>query len=352
MKWECLYYTDGKISNKRTLSKLCLLFDSVRIFYLSPFYYLKPLEERWLKEKNLPFFKKSRCEKDLLTRIHFEAHKRFINDNHELIESGILQPIIVNQKPPDWESFEENEKKLMKDGSGIAFGIWGQSVGIVPIEKIYVDAAWFSLYRWQSISGGLHFAIQTGQSPISDESALSALACETVNRFSDFNPKPTSGEIASNIAFRSMSMFIPNFPSLKPEEILEARDRLNDELQIFRAEMLNISRHINEKTYPHIDSIIADKIEPRLDDIKLKIKSLNGELFRKLTKVFFVGGSVTSLVSYFLNLPLPVQIGVISSFVGKILLDIHENQSKRYEIRNQSLNRGLVFLLDIQKKYR
>jgi hypothetical protein len=348
---ECLYYTDGVITNKKTLTKLCVLFDSVRTFYLSPSYYLDPLKERWLSQRDLPFFSKSPCERELLTEVYLKSFENFVNENNELIKERILQPIIVNQTPPDWEGFEKNEKKLMKDGAGISFGLWGQSVGIVTTENIYIDAPWFSLYRWQSISGGLHFAIETRQIPISDNYALSGLACETVSRFSNVKHQPTINEIASHIAFKSMSLLIPDFPALKTEEILEARDKLAEELNYFKEEMNIISTDLNENEFTDIDSIVVNKIKPRLDDLKLKIKSLDGKLFRKIASRFFIGSSATTLLSYFLNLPLPAQVTVAASFAGKILLDIHENQSKRYEIKRQSANRGLVFLLDIEKKY-
>ena len=227
---ECLYYTNGLISDGKTLTKLCLLFDKVSTFYVSPQYFLEPLEMRWQSKKDVPFFSKSPCEKVLLTSQHLLAHTKFTEENKELIESGVLNPIVINQTPPDWEGFEINEEKLMRDGSGIAFGLWGQSVGIVPEEKIFVDAPWFSLYRWQSIAGGLNFALQSRKVPISDNVTLSRLAIDTVKRFGPKKPLPTPEEIAAAVAFQSMSLLIPDFPSLQATEILEAREKLSDEL--------------------------------------------------------------------------------------------------------------------------
>lgn len=347
---ECLYYTNGIISNRSTLTKLCLLFDTVKTFHLDPTYYLEPLEERWQVEREAPFFKKSPCERELITKTHSDSYNNFLNENDELIKSNILQPIISNQTPPDWISLEENEKKLMGNYSGIALGLWGQSVDLVPHEKIYVDAPWFSLYRWQSISAALHFAIQSGQIPISDNSILSGLACETVSKLSDLTYQPSRDEIANQMAFRAMSLLIPDFPALKPDEILEVREELSDELDYFREEMNKISCELDIEEYSDLDRIVIHKVQPRLNDLKLKIKSLDGEIYRKMANVFFVGSSATTLSSYFLNLPLPAQIAATASFAGKILLDIHENQSKRYELKNESVNRGLVFLLDIEKK--
>jgi len=348
---DCLYYTDGIISNKATLTKLSLLFDHVRTFYLSPSYYLDPLAERWATEKELPFFAKSPCEKELLTKVHLNSWESFLKDNSYLIQQNVLQPIIAKQSPPDWESFETNEKKLMKNGAGIAIGLWGQSVGLVPEEKMYVDAPWFSLYRWQSIAGALHFAIQTQHIPISDNYQLSILASDTVTRFSDLAHYPTPDEIAGHIAFRAMSLLLPNLPPLEADEILEAREKLADQLRHFRMEMLAIAKGLEPNAYDSIDSIVVERVQPSLDDIKLKIKSLKGELFRKLAGVFFVGGAATPVLSSLLSLPTSAQIAAIAGLVGKALLDIDAYKSDRDQVTSHSSNRGLVFLLDVEKKY-
>ena len=349
---ECLYYTDSIISNKKTLAQLCFLFDKVRIFYLLPSYFLSPLEERWETEKDTPFFSKSPCEKQLFTRIHFEKHKEFIKENRELVNADILQPILVQQTPPDWESFESNEKKLMKNGAGLAFGIWGQSMGIVPDDKIYVDAPWFSLYRLHSISGALHFAITSGQTPISDNPPLSGLAINAVTSFSGLDYQPTQKEIANNIAFKSLSLLVPGLPLLHPQEILHLRDEFSDELGYFRIEVDRLSHSISEIDYQEIENLIKTNIQPRLEDLKLKIASLKGETFRKIARTFMVGGSAIPILSHFINLPTEGQIVAVASFIGKIFIDIHEHNSKMKEIKNLKNNKGLIFLIKMQERFK
>ncbi len=175
--------------------------------------------------KNVLFFAKSPCENELLSRIYSDGCKAFTKNNKELIKYNILQPLIVNDTPPDWEGYKSYEKKLLKNGKGIAFGMWGQSIGLVPKERIYIDSPWFAIYRWQNIAGALYFAIKSEHIPISDNYKLSILATETVNKLSDIVHQPALSEMASNIAFRSMSLLLPNFPPLDTGEILEVRGK-------------------------------------------------------------------------------------------------------------------------------
>jgi len=297
---------------------MCLLFDDVSTFYLRPNYYLDPLSERWAREKDDPFFAKSPAEKDLITEKYSKTFNDFIIENKELIDTSVLKPIVVNQRPPDWVSFEENEKKLLADVTGIKFGIWGEEVGIIPQGKIYIDSPWFSVYRWQSISGALHFAVLNGLIPFSDNINLSKLAIETVTRLYDFKYKPSIKELSNAMAFKSLSFFIPEFPALRPAEILEARDRLKDELIHFKSEMKNITTNEGIESYDQLDEIIKEKIRPRIEDIKLKIKSINNDLFRKIAGMVFASGGVSSVLAQFVNLPIEAQIGVASAVVGRI----------------------------------
>ncbi len=116
--------------------------------------------------------------------------------------------------------------------------------------------------------------------------------------------------------------------------------------------MQAIAKKLEPSEYDDIDLIITKRIKPRLDDIKLKIKSLKGELFRKLASMFVLGGSATPLLSSFLSLSISAQLGGIAGLIGKTLIDIHAYKSEQNQIINQSNNRGLVFLLDIEKRYR
>ena len=104
---DCLYFTDGLIKDRHTLTNLCLLFDRVHTFYLLPNYYLAPFEKRWEVEKNKPRFKKSPIEIKNITKTHLDQISLFLGANSELIENNVLDAILVDQTPEDWEGIEK-----------------------------------------------------------------------------------------------------------------------------------------------------------------------------------------------------------------------------------------------------
>jgi len=352
--FDTFYYTEAFISDKRTLSLLSILSDSVYLFYLSPDYFLKPLEERWETEKEQQFFRKATVECKLITPTYHKRHIEFIKENRELVNTGVIRPILVRQTPPDWEDFQKFEQKMMEDYSGLKIGLWGMNIGLVPKlvtgDTVYVDAPYYSLYRWQSFSGALYFAIKANVTPISDNPILSSVACETVARFSDLNIEYAPKDLSKLLGFRVLSSLLPNFGELQPEQILEVRDDMHDELMAFRYEMYQIATQskIEEN---NLDEYVNFKVKPRIDDIKLKITSSKKALYRRMGMNILATGTGTTLLTQFLNLPPHVQIAVGIGLVGKMLIDYFGYRASKEEILSKSENAGLTLLLDLENKY-
>ena len=352
--FDTFYYTEAFISDKRTLSLLSILSDSVYLFYLSPDYFLKPLEERWETEKEQPFFRKAPVECKLITPTYHKRHIEFIKENRELVNTRVIRPILVRQTPPDWEDFQKFEKKMMGDYSGLKIGLWGMNIGLVPElvtgDTVYVDAPYYSLYRWQSFSGALYFAIKANVTPISDNPILSSVACETVARFSDLNIEYAPKDLSKLLGFRVLSLLLPNFGKLQPEQILEVRDDMHDELMAFRYEMYEIATQ-SKIEEDNLDEYVNFKVKPRIDDIKLKIISSRKALYRKMGMDILATGTGTTLLTQFINLPTHAQMAVGIGLVGKILFDYFEYRASKEEILSKSENAGLALLLDLDKRY-
>lgn len=343
---KCLYYTGSTIKNKETLTKLCLLFDKVETFELSSDYYLPIVEERVIGREisNHPGIRK-----EMLTKIKEEEFFKFCEINKELISEGILNPIIWNQKPQDLKEGELYGQKEMDKNMFTFFFYWGQNAGITPVDKVYLDQYWYAINRFQSTHAGLYYAIKSGGIPISDNEILSRTGCESLSFSKAIETVPTLEEKASKLALQSLTLALPNFPALNSTEILEVRYKLREELSYFKKDMKSIVKNISDEEYGNLNDIVLEKIQPRLDDLELKIKSINDELFRKISSMFLIGSSATTLISYFYNLPTVGKIAAASTALGKICLNMHEFQSKKYELLNSSNNKGLVFLLKMRK---
>ena len=331
---ECLYFTDGIISDKKTLTNLCIYFDKVYTFFLSPDYFLKALEEKWCKET--PVLKKSAFEDTLLSKIYLEEYKEFVKSNDELINYKVLQPTFIEKTPPDLIKIE-SKKDLFKAlfatpilQNREKWNQWGQSLGMIPTDKKHYDGALFSLYRWQTVSSALYFAIQKGLIPISDDKILTNLAYLTISK-SDFNSRPSIDEItAAQKAFKKMSS-LPDFPVLSSNEILRVRDIFSKELNSFRNYIFK-----------------NNDIPPRLKEFESEIKSLKGKRGWKIISDVACGINAI-LLSNSLTLPSLTTISMSSPFFLKILIDIYEYRLDLKSIKKK--NEGLVFLYEIKRKY-
>jgi len=345
-----MYYTNSIIENRKTLTKLCIIFDELCTFEFSSNYYMDELNKRISnKDTNFKRFDE-RIDDNLITNLHKRKLETFANENHELIEANILNPIIVNEEPSDLKRGKiYGEDELNKEIFTMFF-YWGQAVGLIPQDKGYFDSFWYVVNRWRSLYGGLNLAINGGFIPISDNEILSNIACNTIQEIGSIPVVPSLEAKASNLAFKTISLVLPDLPELQPQEILNVRYKLKDELGYFKDEMKMLAANITEEEYDDIDFTIRSKIQPRVDDIILKIKSEQDELFRKIAAMFFIGGSATTLATHFFDLPIASRIVGFSSITGNIALSIHNYKSKLREIKKSSENRGLIFLMDLKNK--
>lgn len=218
------YYTDSAIQDKRTLSLLSIVCDSVHLHYMSPDYYFTQFQERWEKEKELPVFKKRSVEISTITSKYSNEYIKFLEENKDLIDAEIIQPIQTSMKPPDWESLEQYGEILGENDSAFKFTDFGIRARIIPKDKIYIDSPYFSLYRIQSSCASFCFALESQITPISDNPLLSSIVQSSMNRYSGLKLEYTYEDLSKILAFKTLSSTLPNFGSLTCEQIFEIRE--------------------------------------------------------------------------------------------------------------------------------
>ena len=349
-----LYYTDALMADKRTLSILAILSDAVYIQYLSPDYFLKPLQERWDTEKDTPFFSKSGCEGALITELHRQSHFQFLRENVELVRAKVVRPLLIQAVPPDWDTFEGYEKRMMTDGLGLAIGKWGIDVGLVPSDKIYIDTAFYSLYRWQSFSGSLHSAITMGITPVSDNPILSSIACRTVSQFSGSVPDLSIPDVSKLLGFRVLSRLLPKFGPLQPEQILEVRHDLHDELMAFRYAMYDTVTRF-ELQEGDLEDAVYLVVKPRLDEIKAKLLAAKKSYYHGIIDTLSASGlGAAAMWVRLITLPTAAQVATGVGFgafmAAQTMVQYLRYDTSRKELLSRPENNGLVLLLDLEKE--
>ena len=349
---DCLYFTDGLIKEQTTFTNLCLLFDKVHTFYIEPDYYLEPLEKRWETEKLKPQYQKMPVEIQIrnITKSHAEHIESFMNSNQYLIDSDVLKPIIATNPPPDWGGLEHLDKILEKDQYGLFQTMWAMEFGLVPRDKenFYVDAPYYSYHRIVSTMVGFQIAVSNGLVPITDDQNLNKICILTLSRNLDRAIIPSEDEIVSILAMKSLSLLVPNLPALKPDDILEVREKLSESLSAFRYELHKLATEYMGSDTDALENVVKDRIQNRLDDLELQLKSFKGRLFRKITNAIAIGAPVI-LSTYNLSLPLSATFSAVAVLGTKISNSLHEYRSDRNSELTKSDNRWLSFLLEMKK---
>jgi len=344
-----IYYTDGIIENKSSLAKLCVIFDELSTFQLSSDYYLHELAKKMRKPSGLKRFDE-RIQDDLLTDVYNRRFESFLEENKELINAKVLNPIVVKHTPSDIEDgVLYGSTELNKEVFSM-FYYWGRSIGLIPSDKGYIDTYWYVVHRWKSLFTGLNIGVSSELIPISDNRILSSVACQAMTEVGNIPLAPSIDETVSKVAFSALSVMFPEFPELRPKEILKVRYKLKDEIGYFRQEVRDVVIKSSVEELYDIDDLVKKKIEPRINDIELKIKSERDSLFRKISSMFIAGGSVTSLAAHYFNLPSSGRVIGISSLIGSAALNVHSYKTEIRNIKQISENRGLVFLLEMKKR--
>jgi hypothetical protein len=363
---DVLYYTDGFISNLQTLSIVTVLYDRVFTYYLDPNYYATEVEEGFEKLKKMGFtlHKKNlltgeEVEEDTWVKVHKQTASthlkksilQFWQDNSLLRDEGVLLPIGMQLTPKDWT----NPKEFLESEIGMQFfrsEDWARLNGLVPPGKSYIDVGFFHVHRLVQASTGLHFALTNGMVPFADHPMLASMASALVK--SDLsNIAYFEQSAASLLSHQAICHLVPDFGRLKPEEILEIRNKTKDERGLFTHAMerlaysVPLDADIIDVQY-EIKKIVQTELEPALLDLQNNIRAQKKELFRKLCLEFAAGATgIPVLVQQLSATPKSVLLGAMG-LVVKGLIDIHNYRAKIDENRNKASFYGLGFILDLE----
>ncbi len=191
----------------------------------------------------------------------------------------------------------------------------------------------------------------TGISSLIDNGYIPVIGSST-NSINSFNAaKITSKELASLLAIKSVEILFPATVAAPAEVILEAREKLHDQLSLFWSTMLKLSVEMKKaikdcKSMEDVAQIGADIVDttvrPALTDLNHKIELERKQWFFRVFGRVFRGLKVAAV-----NPPLsPTQL-VKSSLIlaGDVAMDLGEHLGKVDALKNEA---GLTYLMDLR----
>jgi len=204
-------------------------------------------------------------------QLFIKQYARFISANRELFKARVLyltKPSWPEKTPPlFWKLFEE-EHRLTSRIRASHTAVWR--------ARCFDNAVWC----WIA-------SVRYGHPLVCNESTQITLP----GVGSILSPLQMSTFLAS----RALHLALPGLSPLYPEEILEVRDKLSDELHSFRRSMLRLSMTLRTllKAHPspskedilrEADFLLDTMVKPDLEEVKNRIQKENARVFRRLLR--------------------------------------------------------------------
>lgn len=158
---------------------------------------------------------------------------------------------------------------------------------------------------------------------------------------------------ASALAVQSLDLLLPDFASLNSYEILEAREKLKDQLTPFRAAMLSLAPKVRSgisgkaplsQVFMEAKYIAETDVLPRLTELNRRIELERGMFWRKIIQK--VGGNLPGIALKWISgagLTAAIDVAKVGSGIAAQAID----NNTLYN--NLLANGGLGYLLNIQK---
>ncbi|KFZ38947.1 hypothetical protein HR45_00655 [Shewanella mangrovi] len=340
-KFKALYMSDVAIQNGKSLTNMCIYFDEIHIF--PPFYELyvsnvidsnmEKISQEDLSDNFVPQLKDSL---DNILPPKIERMNSFTAKNNLLFEEIIKMdsPQILDIGKKYIDSFFRHDKSKYTDTFSEVF----EKSGLGQIDAF-------------------HYAMQ--KSAIDEHKMLPVSDIE-LSGYLQIDKRNFTEQLSWMIADECMNLALPCANSIHPEEILEIREKLSQELLPFRMAMqslvsnlMNEIINLKELNIVGIGTseiedfhyaakyLVKTKVEPELTSLSRKISLENGKLWRK---VFGRTISWVPLVAKAFISPSPEIIYGALDKGGKDIEDLLLKAQTASAVRQQGLN----FLLNMQ----
>lgn len=339
-KFTGIYCSGLFIPNPAMLTTLCILFDQIyfanNLEYVLSFSkkYKITLNDRKMKEKcdhmvfepviesdeifiEDPLDGLTEGQKETVRAYLMQAQYFFIH-NHELLGNIIKSDMLPDNDPLEVE--------LIKMGN----------VGELNTYAVREKALQVSL-------DGLH-----QMNDLIDQGAFPIIGKYHIDVNESQAERLSSRSLASLLAMKSVELVLPAMKEVEPEIVLEARDRLKDQLPLFWASMLKLSTKLKAQIDQGMKSkdiifetqeIVDTTVLPALIELKSKINMEKKNWFYKILNPLYDGvkmfmGNPKLTTENLVITGLSTGMNITSNFIDQ-----------EYEIQKIKKEAGLTFLL-------
>ncbi|WP_224035496.1 hypothetical protein [Clostridium gelidum] len=359
-----IYIDDSIILDDTSLTKACILFDNIMINYINPNLYIHTIYKDFdfdrikdIKQNGI----KLNFEKGFYGQVENYNFINFINLNKELVEEGILTPRVFNNIPKlSQKSDKEILLELLNDNHEQILNLV-EHLELKREKNIFcVDEPFLYILKLININSSFLDAIINKKIVISEKRNIINYAVECSKdvkkvkvfnsedfRIQDYDIKDTDINLSiDSLILDTFNILVPNFPSLKPDEILEVRYKLKDELGAYRALIKDLSKQYSNNRELNNSEIIQREFTNKINDINLKLKSEKSKLFRNIVTYatafptasgILTGGNLKSIIA-----------SCFGSMV-KIACDANEYYDNKRTTMNASTALPYVFLIKARK---
>ncbi|AJH02157.1 hypothetical protein LF65_05650 [Clostridium beijerinckii] len=319
-----IYIDDSIILDDISLTKSCILFDNVIVNYINPSLYINTIYKEFdfdriknIEQNGI----KLNFEKGFYGQVESYNFINFINLNGDLVKESVLTPNVFHSIPKlSQKSDKEILLELLNDNNEQILNLV-EHLELKREKNIFcIDEPFLYILKLININSSFLEAIMNKKIVISEKRNIINYAVECSKdtkkvkafnsedfKIQDYVIKDTDiNSSIDSLILDTFNILIPNFPSLKPDEILEVRYKLKNELGAYRALIKDLSQQYSNNRELNNSEIIQREFTNKINDITLKLKSEKSKLFRNIITYatafptasgILSGGNVKSIVA-------------------------------------------------------
>lgn len=342
---EIFWYSDLTSNTERELKILTLYYDKINItnerirsfrFNFDSAEFILPIESDFISSSFNTDYKLLIDENVICINHKSRSREEFSILSNEMNESGIMKALKINE-----HLIASNNGKgtLTKE----AFNVLKNQINHERGTTLISPFIWtYYIMKLQSLVE----CIGEGNKCISSSNIINR-ALSTFITESDNQNKYAKIVSHQSLALDAIQMNLPNPEDLSFEDILNLKLRLKDELKLFsktinEIEVRNkqLDTNLSEREY---QALFFNEIQKPFNDLKIKMKNLNSQKFRKFTEKLNNPYTYTPLLGS-MCASIPMQYAVLFS------LGLTGTQSylEYLEDKRELSNNGFYFLLKLK----